>query len=78
MLNAVIAFFTLPPKIGRKNIRRRPNFVFPADFRPADFFSADFRRDQIFRRRRLNSAAEGSNLNTHKTRMNGLSCGEKA
>jgi len=40
VLNAVIAFFTPPPKIGRKKIWRRPNFVFPVDFRPAELFSA--------------------------------------
>ena len=37
-------------------------FFFLADFRLAEFFSADFRRLQIFRRWRPNSAAEGSSF----------------
>jgi len=43
VLNAVIAFFFAPPpKIGRKKIWRRPNFVFPAVFRLTEFFFSGF------------------------------------
>jgi len=42
VLNAVIAFFAPPPKISRKKIWRLPNFFYPADFRPAEFFFSGF------------------------------------
>jgi len=40
--------FAPPPKIGRKKIRWRPNFVFPADFRPAEFFFGGFSAGRNF------------------------------
>jgi len=42
VLNAVIAFFAPPPKIGRKKFGGGRIFVFPADFRPAEFFFGGF------------------------------------
>ena len=60
VLNAVIAFFVPPPKIGRKKFGGGRILFFRRIFGQPNYFSADFRRDKIFRRQRLNSAAEGS------------------
>jgi hypothetical protein len=37
-------------------------FIFCANYGLPNLFTADFRREQIFRRRRPNSAAEGSSV----------------